>query len=77
MLILSLQNAALLVLTDIACLQHEPIGLAKDWEANMGKAHELCSRKPYYNRVRNGHYFMKLLGAIFCFVPGNLSHFMS
>lgn len=30
--------------------QHEPIGLAKDWEANMGKAHQLCSRKPYYNR---------------------------
>eukprot|EP00250_Pteridium_aquilinum_P010397 c19356_g1_i1 orf=315-1709(-) len=30
--------------------QHESIGLAKDWEENMGKAHELCSRKPYYNR---------------------------
>lgn len=31
--------------------QHEPIGLAKDWEENIGKTHELCSRKPYYNRV--------------------------
>lgn len=30
--------------------QHEPIGLAKDWEENVGKAHELCSRKPHYNR---------------------------
>ncbi|KAI5073031.1 hypothetical protein GOP47_0011044 [Adiantum capillus-veneris] len=30
--------------------QHEPIGLASNWEENMGKTHELCSRRPYYNR---------------------------
>ncbi|KAH7440643.1 hypothetical protein KP509_03G003600 [Ceratopteris richardii] len=30
--------------------QHEPIGLARNWEENTGRVHELCSRKPFYNR---------------------------
>lgn len=29
--------------------QHEQNGLAKDWEENASKVHELCSRKPHYN----------------------------
>ncbi|MCO5603818.1 hypothetical protein L7F22_057971 [Adiantum nelumboides] len=31
-------------------MQHEPIGLARNWEDNLGKTHELCSRRPFYNR---------------------------
>lgn len=32
--------------------QNEQNGLAKDWEGNIGKVHELCSRKPCYNREK-------------------------